>query len=171
MSGASEGAILVASRARTGKILCSRRHRAAFAYLVSIGAPSERPPAGMRNAPMRLRLVFEDAQTEEEGGASRDDIERLVRFARRIDLGRGGLLVQCQAGISRSSAAAMIVLSVILGPGREDEAVQRVMDVRSEARPNRRMLAIADEILERNGSIGAAWSRFAEKTGGAGRRL
>src|SRR5262245_10431623 len=101
------GAVLMSTRSGAGEILCSPQRRASVAYLVSIGGPYERPPVGMHTVPARLRLVFDDVVREEEGGPSRDDVEHLVRFARQIDLGKGSVLVHCQAGIGRSSAAAL----------------------------------------------------------------
>ena len=101
----TDGAIVVADRSEAGRILCSRRRCAAFGYLLSIGGFAEREPAGFRNCRTRLRLVFEDAETPEEGGPTSADVERIVEFARRVDLATGKVLVQCQAGISRSAAA------------------------------------------------------------------
>jgi predicted protein tyrosine phosphatase len=89
------------------------------------------------------------------GGASLADIEHLVRFARAIDLQQGRLLVHCQSGISRSSAAAAIVLAVALGPGRETEAIEYVRGVHPAGRPNKRMLELADTLLGAEGRLAA----------------
>lgn len=142
-----KSAVVMSDRSGAGAILCSPRRRAAVAYLVSIGGPLERPPAGMRTVPARLRLVFDDVVSQEEGGASREDVERLVRFARKVDLGKGCVLVHCQAGIGRSSAAALVLLSIVLGPGHEREAAEYVLRENPRALPNPRMLELADQIL------------------------
>jgi hypothetical protein len=59
-------AIVIADRSRAGKILSSPRQRAPFAYLVSFGGSVERVPAGFRNVVKGIRLVFEDAASQEE---------------------------------------------------------------------------------------------------------
>ena len=148
--------IVIANRSRAGKILSSPRQRARFAYLVSIGAPAEREPAGFRNVANRLRLVFEDTMSQEDGGPISEDVERIINFARKVDLAKGSILVQCEAGISRSSAGAIIVAAVILGPGRELAAVRHVLSVHPVARPNRRMLELADAVLSNRGAITTA---------------
>jgi len=156
MSLLPQNAVVVADRAAAGKILCSPRKRAEFGYLVSIGAPEEREPAGFRNIARRIRLVFEDAMTAAEGGPSRGEIDKLIDFSRSVDFSKGRLLVHCQAGISRSSAAAMIVLAALFGPGREGEAVDFVFRSHPQAKPNRRMLELADGLLAAEGRLLAA---------------
>jgi predicted protein tyrosine phosphatase len=148
--------VVIADRSVAGRILCSPRRCREFGYLVSIGAPHERAPAGLGNVRRRLRLIFEDAVTEEEGGASVADIERLVRFARGVDLSEGKLLVHCQAGISRSAAAAIIVVATILGPGHETEAIEHVRRTHPHTRPNQRMLELADTLLQAQGRLAEA---------------
>jgi len=145
--------IVIANRSRAGKILSSPRQRAPFAYLVSIGASMEREPAGFRNVANRLLLVFEDTMSQEEGGPMSEDVVRIINFAQKVDLAKGSILVQCEAGISRSSAGAIIVAAVILGPERELAAVRHVLSVHPVARPNRRMLELADAGLNNRGAI------------------
>jgi predicted protein tyrosine phosphatase len=145
--------VMIAGRTTAGEILCSPARCADFAYLISIGGPAEREVAGFRNVGSRLRLIFEDASSEADGGASREDVERLIHFARQIDFTKGRLLVHCQAGISRSSAAAVIALAVLGGPGRERDAVSHVRRVHPAARPNLRMIELADTILQTNGAL------------------
>ena len=150
--------VVITGRSAAGRILSSPGECASIRYLVSIGSPTEREPAGFRNVAKRLRLVFEDATTQEMGGASPEDIEHLVRFAREVDVHQGRLLVHCQSGISRSSAAAAIVLAVALGPGHEAEAIEYVRTVHPSGRPNRWMLELADTLLGAEGRLAAAAS-------------
>jgi predicted protein tyrosine phosphatase len=86
--------------------------------------------------------------TIEEGGPTQRDVEALINFARRIGED-GSVLIHCQAGISRSTAAAYIVFAVALGPGREGEAADYVRAAVPEARPNTAMLALAERLLDR----------------------
>ena len=145
--------VTITGRTAAGEILCSPARCADFAYLISIGGPAEREVAGFQNVRVRLRLTFEDASSQADGGASREDVERLIHFARQIDFTKGRLLVHCQAGISRSSAAAVIALAVLGGPGRERDAVAHVRRVHPAARPNIRMIELADAILEADGAL------------------
>lgn len=114
----------------------------------------------MRHIARRVRLVFEDATSQAEGGPSERDVERLIAFARVVDPTQGKILVHCQAGISRSSAAAMIVLAVVLGPGREDEALAHVRRTHAHVRPNRRMLELGDALLRAEGRLLAGAARL-----------
>lgn len=59
------------------------------------------------------------------------------------------LLCQCQAGISRSTATAYIILNVLLGEWNEREAMNLLVNKRFIARPNPLMVQIADKMLDR----------------------
>ena len=153
-----DDSLCIASRTRAASILSSPTKRAEFRYVISIGSPTEPPPAGLRNVATRLRLVFEDETTPMRGGPTRSDVERIVAFAGVVDFAAGGLLVHCQAGISRSAAAAVIVLAARSGPGAEREAAAFLRKRFPEVRPNRSMLELADEVLGTSGAMVAAWA-------------
>jgi hypothetical protein len=72
--------IEIASKSEAGRILCSLRRCAEVSYLVSIGDPEERPPAGYRNVRRKLRLLFADVDVEEFGPIE-EDISRIIRLA------------------------------------------------------------------------------------------
>jgi predicted protein tyrosine phosphatase len=144
----------VYSREEAGAILSSPSQRADVCFLISIGEPADRPPAGYANIRDKIRLLFADA--EDDTGPSEDDIRTLISVARGLAGRSGRVVAHCQAGISRSSAAAVIVYAVTLGAGREEEAVERVMKQREFASPNRKMIAIADRLLKREGKLIAA---------------
>jgi predicted protein tyrosine phosphatase len=146
--------IEVYSREEAGAILSSASERADVCFLISIGEPHDQPPAGYANVRDKLRLLFAD--TTDESGPTEEDIRSLIRIARALKGRSGRVLAHCQAGISRSAAAAVIVYVVMLGAGNEEEAVARVMKQREIASPNRRMIAIADRLLELDGRLIAA---------------
>lgn len=152
---AEELIIEVYSREEAGAILSSPSQRADVCFLISIGEPYDHPPAGYANVRDKLRLLFSDT-TDEESGPTEDDVRSLIRIARALKGRSGRVLTHCQAGISRSSAAAVILYVVMLGPGHEEEAVARVRKQREIASPNRRMISIADELLELDGRLIAA---------------
>src|ERR1043165_200951 len=87
------------------------------------------------------------------------EVERLIRTAQSLAERSGRVVIHCQAGISRSTAAATIFYAVLLGEGREDEAIARVLAAREVAIPNRRMIRIAEELLGRDGRLIAAVQR------------
>ena len=145
-------AIEIVSRSEAGHILCSPKRCAEVSYLVSIGESEEPPPAGYRNVRRKLRLLFADVEVE-ESGPTEEDINRIIRLAESLKSIGGKVLIQCGAGISRSAAAALIMYACWLGPGREREAMEKVLTQRSIARPNRRMVMLADKILGRGGRL------------------
>src|SRR6478735_7680336 len=61
-------------------------------------------------------------------------------------------LVHCHAGISRSQAAAAILMCQH-APGREEEAFLRLLELRKHGWPNTRMVEFADQLLKRDGAL------------------
>jgi predicted protein tyrosine phosphatase len=143
--------IEICSREEAGEILCSPSRRKDVVMLVSIGEAHDPAPAGFRNVAPRYRFLFAD--TNSDDGPTVADIERLIRTAQSLAERSGRVVIHCQAGISRSTAAATIFYAVLLGEGHEDEAIARVLAAREFAIPNRRMIRIADELLGREGRL------------------
>jgi predicted protein tyrosine phosphatase len=146
--------IEVMSLEEASDVLCSREACGELACLISIGEPYEELPAGYENVVRRLRLNFADTVA----GAfspTEDDVRQIIELAEVLRSSSGRVLIHCAAGISRSSAAALIMHACWLGPGREREALTRVLAQRPIARPNRRMVALADKLLERRGRLSA----------------
>lgn len=143
--------IVICSREEAGEILCSPSRRKDLVLLVSIGEPHDPAPAGFRNVAPRMRFLFAD--TNGEGGATEDDVRRLIGTAEAFAERSGRVVIHCQAGISRSTAAATIFYAVLLGEGREEEAIARVLAAREFAIPNRRMIRLADVLLGRSGKL------------------
>ena len=142
--------IEVASRAEASDILNSLRC-AEVTYLVSIGDLQDELPAGYNNVPHKLRLLIADVLTEL--GATEEDVRQIIRLAEGLQSATGRILIHCEAGVSRSTAAALIMYAYWLGPGREREAMERVLAQRPVAFPNRRMVELADRLLVRGGRL------------------
>ena len=149
--------IEICSREEAGEILCSPARRKDVVMLVSIGEAHDPAPAGFHNVTPRYRFFFAD--TNDAAGPAVEDVERLIDAAQSLKERNGRVVIHCQAGISRSTAAATIFYAVLLGEGEEEEAIARVLAAREIAIPNRRMIRIADELLGREGRLIAAVER------------
>jgi predicted protein tyrosine phosphatase len=111
----------------------------------------------------RLKLHFHDVIEPLPGwiAPERWDVELLLAFGRDIagadDAAPGvHLLVHCHAGVSRSTAAAILLLTQRHGARPADEAVAEVARLRPQAWPNLRILELGDAALGRRGEIVSA---------------
>lgn len=110
-----------------------------------------------RPHPDHLILRFEDVDDLVEGIALPDvrHVEAAVAFGR--EHANASILVHCKAGVARSSAMALALMSDRFGDGREREAVAHLLEVRPVAVPNLIVLSFADSVLERQGRLVSAW--------------
>jgi predicted protein tyrosine phosphatase len=154
MMRTDEGKILieVASRAEASNILSSSHTCSDVTCLVSIGEAHNELPEGYDNVAHKLRLVFADTIAP-ENGPTENDVRRIIELAETLCSTSGRVLIHCEAGVSRSSAAALIMYAHWLGPGREREAIAKVLAQRPVAKPNRRMVELADTMLDRGGQL------------------
>ena len=84
------------------------------------------------------------------------DVETILAFGRDAGDDLRHLLIHCHAGISRSTAAMLMILAQA-DPGKTDEAlVERLVAIRPQAWPNSRMIGFADALLGREGRLSAA---------------
>ena len=82
-------------------------------------------------------------------------VEELIDFVHEWDR-TAPMLIHCFAGISRSTAAAYIAMCA-LNPRTPEEAIARALRRSSDtAIPNRRFVALADDLLRREGRMVAA---------------
>lgn len=126
-------------------------------HLVSIVRADEQPPTPAGVAPRRhLRIAVDDICEPADGYVCprAEHVERLIGFVAGW-MGDAPLLLHCVAGISRSMAAAMIVLGLD-GVRPEDDIARYLRDAAPHAQPNRRMIELADAVLGRGGRLVAA---------------
>jgi predicted protein tyrosine phosphatase len=118
------------------------------------------PPAFAGFAPhRRLALRFHDViePVPDRLAPSRYDVEQLLEFGRELDEPAAShLLVHCHAGVSRSTAAAALILAQAYPERQARDALEAVALMRPRAWPNLRMLEFGDELLGRNGELVAA---------------
>lgn len=127
------------------------------ARLISLLPADEQPPTptAMR-ATDHLRVLVDDIDGPLPGHTApeRNHVQQIVRFVRAAPP-TASLVIHCLAGVSRSTAAALVTL-VLDVPGREREAASALRRAAPFADPNRRIIALADAELGRNGALVAA---------------
>ncbi len=132
-------------------------------HVLSILDPEWPVPAALLgfDPHVRATLYFNDAIEPGPGIVlpQKSDVETILAFGR--DAGDvSHLLIHCHAGISRSTAAMLMILAQALPHESEDAIVDRLIAIRPQAWPNSRMVAFADELLGRDGRLGAAIGRI-----------
>ncbi len=128
--------------------------RVAPGYLISLVDPGRRvdrpPPIAPAN---HLTWHFHDIVEARPGhvAPAAGDIERLLRFGRAWDAA-APLLIHCHGGVSRSPAAAFILICQ-LNQGRERDAALLLRKRARHAWPNHRMVELADGLMKRGGRM------------------
>jgi predicted protein tyrosine phosphatase len=126
--------------------------------MISIGSKGDSKIRGSDQVDEVLRLNFDDVVRNDYKNYDpprSKDVRRIIVFARRLqDENYNGIfLIHCQAGKSRSTAAAYICNCVWKGVGKEKESLQDVYRRRAIASPNSLMIKIADHMLNRDGAM------------------
>lgn len=113
-----------------------------------IETPAEIPQAN------HLRLEFSDITAPETGLTmpGKSHVERLLAFGHGWS-GSAPLISQCWAGVSRSMAAAYILMCDMAGEGSEYAIARKMRDTAPQANPNRLLVALADQIMGREGRM------------------
>ena len=123
-------------------------------YLVSLIQPELQPPTPCGLEPARhLRVAVHDVSEEAWGSIVPEDehVRSLVSFLEERSRDEG-ILFHCYAGISRSTAGALIALAIDM-EGRELEASHLLRRAAPFAQPNSLLIALADRILGREGRL------------------
>lgn len=143
-----ERVIVVTSEAHLPAVL--RDHRPSHA--ACFGSPSRAPAEA--DVPHTLAQTFHDIAAPRAGhrAPSRRDVTALVAFARAWD-GAAPMVLQCWMGVSRSTAAALVVGASL---GADPVALARALRAASpSATPNPLMLAHGDDVLDLGGTLAA----------------
>lgn len=101
-----------------------------------------------------LQLHFNDVATPVPGlvAPGMADMRAILDFARDWDRA-APMLVHCWMGVSRSTAAAYAIACALSPERGEDEIAQTLRWQSPTATPNRRMVALADTLLGRDGRM------------------
>jgi len=108
----------------------------------------------------RLSLLFNDITEPRDGLTMPNDshVRKLLDFASKWGHGDRAkpLLIHCYAGVSRSTASAYII-ALALDPELDEAALaQKLRALSPSATPNIRLIALADDMLGRDGRMIAA---------------
>jgi predicted protein tyrosine phosphatase len=131
-------------------------------HVLSILDPEWPEPKALQDFEPHARVTFRfhDAIEPEPGVVlpQKFDIDAILAFGREAgDMHH--LLIHCHAGISRSTAAMLMILAQAHPNEIEDAIVERLLEIRPQAWPNSRMIRFADELLGRHGRLSAAVAR------------
>jgi predicted protein tyrosine phosphatase len=130
---------------------------AGVSHVLSIIDTNEpRPPALDEYFDIDHELVrFDDVVAEYAGyeACTVQHVATVLEFGERAQRKPDGhILIHCHAGVSRSQAAAAILMAQH-APGREEEAFLRLLELRKHGWPNTRMVEFADQLLKRDGAL------------------
>ena len=124
-------------------------------HLITLLSPEHmiETPDGVESA-RHLKLGVNDIVDAAAGTdpPAKIHIDQLLVFSRTWSA-EAPLLVHCWAGVSRSMAAAYIILCDRLGPGKEVRIAQELRTRAYYAWPNALMIRLADEALKREGRM------------------
>ncbi len=123
--------------------------------LLSSGTEVERPHSIAETDHLLLSMHDIIDEQPDMVPPGRAHVESLLEFAASWDRSKP-LVVHCFAGISRSTAAAYIIAAA-LSPERDEAELARALRRASpSATPNARLVALADDMLGRQGRMIAA---------------
>jgi len=134
---------------------------AGVTHVLSILGPNSPDPPELAAFARHRRLIlrFHDViePQPDQNAPTREDVERLLVCGRQVsETPEAHLLVHCRAGVSRSTAAAALILMQAHPEWPASAALHAVAAIRPRAWPNLLILEFGDALLGRNGEIVAA---------------
>lgn len=127
-------------------------HASHVVTLINANTVVERPPG--ISAERHLFIGMSDIVSPMDGHIlpGEEHVDRLLRFVREWDCA-APIVIHCWAGISRSTAAAFIAACALRPARDEAEIALALRSASPSATPNARLVAIADQILRRDGRM------------------
>lgn len=142
-------------------VVCPLSHVAAQvaarrpSHLITLLSPPgtlDTPPGIAAARHLKLSVHDIDAPTADMIAPTGALVERILAFGENWDAS-APMLIHCWAGISRSTAAAF-TLACARNPNADEMAIaMRLRAASVTAYPNRRIVALADDILRRQGRM------------------
>jgi predicted protein tyrosine phosphatase len=134
---------------------------AGVTHVVSLLDPGYEDPGAFTAFPPHRRLLFRFHDIIEpipgRISPSAGDVKRLLAIGPElVTTPQKHLLIHCHAGLSRSTASAVLLLAQAWPDRPARAAFEAVSNIRPGAWPNLRMLEIGDALLGRKGEIVAA---------------
>ena len=128
-----------------------------ISHVLSIIDTHEPRPPALDDYPgvEHLLIRFDDVVAEYPGfeACTPQHIVQVLEFGERTHAKPDShVLVHCHAGISRSTAAAAILMCQH-APGQEEAAFLKLLSLRKHGWPNTRMVEFADTLLDRRGAL------------------
>ena len=123
-------------------------------HVLSLLDPGKRPFLHPKtNRKNWLLLHFEDNLDENQPNSpTREHVKQILAWGSTLP-DDAVVLVHCEAGVSRSTAAALALLVQHHGNDKIDECIQLLLEVRPVACPNPLITLFADEQLGCNGKL------------------
>jgi predicted protein tyrosine phosphatase len=146
--------LIVTPLSRLPQVIAAR----APSHLITLLSPEELIPTPEGFAAARhLRLGVHDIAEPQDGLVIPDAalVARIFDFASAWDAS-APMVVHCWAGISRSTATAFAIACERNPRADEFEIALRLRKASPSAYPNRRIVALADDILDRRGRMSEA---------------
>ncbi|HMM63432.1 MAG: tyrosine phosphatase family protein [Mesorhizobium sp.] len=130
----------------------TRAGAARLLSLLAAGTDMVRPPSILPQN--HLHLVMHDIAEAQAGMTlpGLAHVQSLLAFAGSWERSRP-LVVNCYAGISRSTASAYIIAAALSPQRDEEELAWTLRALSPSATPNPRLVAVADEVLGRRGRM------------------
>jgi predicted protein tyrosine phosphatase len=131
--------------------------RVGFTHVVSILDPAWPDPDDFAHYGPHRRVVYRFDDVVEVGfgytAPTRRDVAAILELGcELLDEPPEQLLIHCHAGVSRSTAAAAILMAQN-NAGRERDVFEQLDRVRPRSWPNALMLRMADGLLQRDGAL------------------
>jgi predicted protein tyrosine phosphatase len=151
----------------------SRSRQSTYTHVVSIwdvGIRGDGPAEVAAFFPAsRLHQVrFDDVEFEAAGAVTRSMVRDILQFGGSLGPD-DSVLVHCLAGVSRSAGATYALACQYAPPGMEDAVLRLLVSQHPWIKPNRRVVAFADEILCRDGrmnaAVGVIWAKLMGRSG------
>ena len=123
--------------------------------ILTAGASLVRPCEIPRERHLRIAVSDIDAPRDSHILAGDEHIERLIGFLQDWDRA-APLVIHCYAGVSRSPAAAYVAACALAPHRCEAQLARELRQASPTATPNRRLVALADQRLGREGRMNDA---------------